>query len=74
MVFVSNPNYGRYDRAGLPSLQEVRFVEASKIEATGFGKTSPAKFGCEDKLPRKKLIECLAPNRRVVIEVTGTAK
>jgi OOP family OmpA-OmpF porin len=49
-------------------------VDGSKIEATGFGKTSPVKFGCDDKLPRKKLIECLAPNRRVVIEVSGTAK
>jgi OOP family OmpA-OmpF porin len=49
-------------------------VDAGKIQATGFGKTSPVKFGCDDKLPRKQLIECLAPNRRVVIEVTGTAK
>ena len=49
-------------------------VSASKLDATGFGKTSPAKLGCEDKLPRAKLVECLAPNRRVVIEVIGTAK
>ncbi len=48
-------------------------VAASKIEATGFGKTSPVKFGCDDKLKRKQLIECLAPNRRVVIEVSGIA-
>lgn len=49
-------------------------VAADKIQATGYGKTSPVKFGCDDKLKRKQLIECLAPNRRVVIEVTGTAK
>lgn len=49
-------------------------VAADKIEATGFGKTSPIKFGCDDKLKRKALIECLAPNRRVVIEVTGIAR
>jgi OmpA-OmpF porin, OOP family len=48
-------------------------VAASKIEATGFGKTTPVKFGCDDKLKRKQLIECLAPNRRVVIEVSGIA-
>jgi hypothetical protein len=29
---------------------------------------------CDDKQPRKKLIECLAPNRRVVVEVQGPAK
>jgi OmpA-OmpF porin, OOP family len=51
-----------------------RGVAANKIEATGFGKTTPVKFGCDDKLKRKQLIECLAPNRRVVIEVSGTAK
>jgi OOP family OmpA-OmpF porin len=49
-------------------------VPADKIQATGYGKTSPVKFGCDDKLKRKQLIECLAPNRRVVIEVTGIAK
>ena len=49
-------------------------VAADKIQATGFGKTTPVKFGCDDKLKRKQLIECLAPNRRVVIEVTGLAK
>jgi OmpA-OmpF porin, OOP family len=49
-------------------------VPADKIQATGYGKTSPVKFGCDDKLKRKQLIQCLAPNRRVVIEVTGTAK
>ncbi len=33
MVFVSNPAYGRWrDRAGLPSIQEVRLVELSKID------------------------------------------
>jgi OOP family OmpA-OmpF porin len=49
-------------------------VSISKIEAAGYGKTVPAKLGCDDKLPKKKLVECLAPNRRVVIEVSGTAK
>ena len=26
---------------------------------------------CDDKLPKKKLIECLAPHRRVTIDVTA---
>ena len=44
------------------------------IETLGAGKTLPIKSGCDDKSPRKDQIECLAPNRRVTIEVTGTAK
>jgi OOP family OmpA-OmpF porin len=46
---------------------------AANIDTLGFGKTQSAK-SCNDKLPRAKLIECLAPNRRVVIEVRGIAK
>ena len=49
-------------------------VSISKIETVGLGKTVPAKLGCDDKLPHKKLVECLAPNRRVVIDVSGIAK
>ena len=49
-------------------------VSAALLEITGFGKTVPAKLGCDDKLPKKQLHECLAPNRRVTIEVVGTAK
>lgn len=43
------------------------------IDTLGVGKTQSIK-ACDDKLPRKKLIECLAPNRRVVIEVRGSGK
>ncbi len=44
----------------------------AEIDTLGAGKTQSVK-ACDDKLPRKKLIECLAPNRRVVIEVRGVA-
>jgi OmpA-OmpF porin, OOP family len=44
-------------------------VDASSIETLGFGKTLPVK-SCPDQA-RKALIECLAPNRRVVVEVQG---
>ncbi len=40
----------------------------------GKGKAQPipvTKF-CENKMKRKQLIECLAPNRRVTVEVVGT--
>jgi OOP family OmpA-OmpF porin len=42
-------------------------------EVLGAGKTLPIK-SCDDKLPAKQLQTCLAPNRRVVIEVRGPAK
>jgi OmpA-OmpF porin, OOP family len=43
------------------------------IDTLGAGKTQSIK-ACDDKLPRAKLIECLAPNRRVVVEARGLAK
>jgi OOP family OmpA-OmpF porin len=42
-------------------------------EVLGAGKTLPIK-SCDDKLPQKELIACLAPNRRVVVEIKGPAK
>ncbi len=47
-------------------------VDASRIETFGFGKTTPVK-SCPDQKDRT-LIECLAPNRRVVVEVQGTPR
>jgi len=48
-------------------------VDASKVETLGFGKTLPVK-SCPDQKDRKGLIECLSPNRRVVVEVQGTPR
>ena len=48
-------------------------VGADKVETLGFGKTLPVK-SCPDQKERKGLIECLAPNRRVVVEVQGTPR
>jgi ABC-type transport system substrate-binding protein len=31
--FVNNKDYGRFDRAGLPSLREIRFVDLSRLDA-----------------------------------------
>ena len=42
-------------------------------QIAGAGKTLPIK-SCDDKQPRKALIACLAPNRRVVVDVQGPAK
>ena len=49
---------------------------ASSMESIGFGKTLPVK-SCPGQLTpktRKALIECLAPNRRVVVSVRGTPR
>lgn len=43
------------------------------IDTMGMGKTQQIKF-CDEKLSKTKLAECLAPNRRVVIEGRGLAK
>lgn len=50
-------------------------AKAESIETMGAGKTQAVPgVKCDDKQPRKKLIECLAPNRRVVVEVQGPGK
>jgi OOP family OmpA-OmpF porin len=48
-------------------------VDRSKIQSLGMGKTNPVK-SCPDQKDRKQLAECLAPNRRVVVQVTGMAR
>lgn len=48
-------------------------VDAGKVETFGFGKTAPVK-SCPDQKDRKSLIECLSPNRRVVVEIQGAPK
>jgi OOP family OmpA-OmpF porin len=47
----------------------------SNIETMGAGKTQAVPgVSCDDKLPKQKLVACLAPNRRTVVEVQGPAK
>ncbi|MBI4755104.1 MAG: OmpA family protein [Betaproteobacteria bacterium] len=54
---------------------ESKAVKAGQIETLGAGKTQAVPgVSCSDKLPRKKLIECLAPNRRVEVEIKGTPR
>ncbi|MBV9191392.1 MAG: OmpA family protein, partial [Betaproteobacteria bacterium] len=48
-------------------------ADASQVETLGFGKTTPVK-SCPDQKDRKALIDCLAPNRRVVVEIQGTPR
>lgn len=50
-------------------------IPSDVIDTMGAGKTQPVPgITCADKLPRAKLIDCLAPNRRVVVELKGMPK
>ena len=77
---------GHTDRLGSAAynqkLSELRAAAAAGYLATkglggaqiaSAGKTMPIK-SCDDKLGRRALIDCLAPNRRVVVEVKGTGR
>lgn len=48
-------------------------ADASQVETLGFGKTMPEK-SCPDQKDRAALIACLAPNRRVIVEIQGTPR
>lgn len=48
-------------------------VPAGVMSVQGFGKIMPVQE-CSNSLPRKELIVCLQPNRRVEIEVDGSGK
>lgn len=48
-------------------------VESNRIYTEGKGKRNPVTTGCNQK-NRKALIACLAPDRRVEVEVVGTPR
>ena len=50
-----------------------RGVDASKVKSQGHGMGQPVKT-CPDQKDRRALIACLAPNRRVEIEINGTKR
>lgn len=50
-------------------------LKADSFEAVGMGKSQPlASVVCSDKLAKAKLADCLAPNRRVTVEIKGVGK
>jgi OOP family OmpA-OmpF porin len=54
---------------------ESKGLKADSYEAVGMGKSQPlASVVCSDKLPKAKLADCLAPNRRVTVEIKGVGK
>jgi OOP family OmpA-OmpF porin len=48
-------------------------VDRTQIAVFAFGETRPG-TSCAEKLPRTKLIECLAQDRRVEIDIQGTPR
>ncbi len=49
-------------------------VKSNGSNAAGKGKLDPVSQGCNAKASRAALIQCLQPDRRVTIEVTGVAR
>ena len=43
-------------------------------EGKAFKDPIPVTKFCDNKMKRKQLIECLAPNRRVTVEIVGRAE
>ncbi|MBI4996362.1 MAG: OmpA family protein [Rhodocyclales bacterium] len=57
------------------SYLQAKGLKADSFEAVGMGKSQPlASVVCSDKLAKAKLVECLAPNRRVTVEIKGVGK
>ena len=67
------------DRLSLRRAQAVKAylvskgIEANRIYTEGKGKRNPATTGCNQK-NHKQLVACLAPDRRVEVEVVGTSR
>lgn len=57
------------------SYLESKGLKADSFEAVGMGESQPlAGVVCSDKLRKAKLAECLAPNRRVTVEIKGVGR
>ena len=57
------------------SYLQAKGLKADSFEAVGMGKSQPlASVVCSDKLAKAKLVDCLAPNRRVTVEIKGVGK
>jgi OOP family OmpA-OmpF porin len=67
------------DRLSLRRAQAVKAylvskgIEANRIYTEGKGKRNPVTTGCNQK-NHKQLVACLAPDRRVEVEVVGTSR
>lgn len=68
----SNQKLSEQRAAAVKTYLQGKGVQAATFEAVGAGKSQPlASVSCADKMAHKKLVNCLAPNRRVVVDVQG---
>lgn len=49
-------------------------VKSATSNAQGKGKSDPVSKNCNAKASREQQIECLQPDRRVTIDITGVAR
>jgi OOP family OmpA-OmpF porin len=69
----SNQKLSAQRAAAVKAYLESKGVKAATFDAVGAGESQPLpNVTCADKLPKAKLAKCLAPNRRVVVELQGT--
>ncbi|RYG07106.1 MAG: hypothetical protein EON92_18970, partial [Burkholderiales bacterium] len=52
---------------------ESQGIQAASLMAQGKGEREPVTQGCSSGLSRPALVRCLQPDRRVAIEVSGSA-
>ncbi|MBU1237830.1 MAG: OmpA family protein [Gammaproteobacteria bacterium] len=71
----ANQRLSEQRAAAVKSYLQGKGVNAVTFDAKGAGESQPLEnVNCSDKLSRAKLAACLAPNRRVVIDLEGTGK
>lgn len=68
-----NDKLSRDRAATVRAYFEAQGIRAASLDAQGKGKREPVTQGCASTLPRAALVRCLQPDRRVTIEVAGTA-
>jgi OmpA-OmpF porin, OOP family len=68
-----NDQLSRARAATVRTYFEAAGTQAGSVTAQGKGKREPVTQGCSGSLPRAALVRCLQPDRRVTIEVRGSA-
>ncbi|MEO7548805.1 MAG: OmpA family protein, partial [Ramlibacter sp.] len=68
-----NDRLSRVRAATIKAYFEEHGIRPESLTALGRGKREPVTQGCGSGLSRQTLVRCLQPDRRVAIEVTGSA-
>jgi OOP family OmpA-OmpF porin len=71
----ANQKLSEQRAAAVKGYLQSKGMNPPSFEAVGVGESQPlANVTCAKKLKKAKLVECLAPNRRVIIDVQGIDK